>query len=112
LSDRLLAEVQKASLPATLPDRSACVFISVAEVEKIAAQFQVNGRQVECAALQGGIIPQRYARNLKTFTLKEQLTLLESTVAVVGLGGLGGTVVELLARAGVGTLNLVDGDVF
>jgi molybdopterin/thiamine biosynthesis adenylyltransferase len=112
LSDRLLAEIQKASLAATLPDQSACQFISVAGVEKIAEQFQISGRQVECAALEEGIVPERYARNLKTFTLKEQITLLESAVAVVGLGGLGGTVIELLARAGIGTLNLADGDVF
>lgn len=33
-------------------------------------------------------------------------------VAVFGLGGVGGYVVEGLARAGVGTLDLFDGDVF
>ena len=33
-----------------------------------------------------------------------------SRVAVFGLGGVGGYVVEALARAGVGTLDLIDGD--
>ena len=31
-------------------------------------------------------------------------------VTVVGLGGVGGYVVEVLARSGVGTLTLIDGD--
>lgn len=34
----------------------------------------------------------------------------KSRVAVFGLGGVGGYVVEALARAGVGTLDLIDGD--
>lgn len=37
--------------------------------------------------------------------------LKNSRVAVFGLGGVGGYVVEALARAGVGTLDLVDNDV-
>jgi molybdopterin-synthase adenylyltransferase len=38
--------------------------------------------------------------------------LLKSAVAIVGLGGLGGGVTEILARIGVGTLILIDGDIF
>ncbi|MCQ2422188.1 MAG: tRNA threonylcarbamoyladenosine dehydratase [Lachnospiraceae bacterium] len=38
--------------------------------------------------------------------------LANSRVAVFGLGGVGGYVVEALARAGVGTLDLVDRDIF
>lgn len=38
--------------------------------------------------------------------------LRKSTVAVFGLGGVGGYVVEALARSGVGRLELVDHDVF
>ena len=37
--------------------------------------------------------------------------LKESRVAVFGIGGVGGYVVEALARAGVGTLDLIDKDV-
>ena len=37
---------------------------------------------------------------------------MKSTVSVVGLGGLGGGVTEILARSGVGTLRLIDGDRF
>jgi len=69
-------------------------------------------RDVELAALDCGVVPARYARNLGTVGLEGQARLLRATVAVVGLGGLGGYVVEALARMGVGTLILIDGDVF
>lgn len=44
---------------------------------------------------------------------EDKLQLLSGCrVAVFGLGGVGGYVVEALVRCGVGTLDLVDGDVF
>lgn len=54
----------------------------------------------------------RYDRNFNTISHEEQALLARSHVAVIGLGGLGGGVCEMLARTGVGTLTLVDGDVF
>jgi len=39
-------------------------------------------------------------------------TLSDKTVAIFGVGGVGGAVVEMLARAGVGTLILIDFDTF
>lgn len=55
---------------------------------------------------------ERYDRNFNTFSPEEQKKLVASTVAVIGLGGLGGGVCEMLARVGIGRLILVDGDVF
>ncbi|MBW1842127.1 MAG: HesA/MoeB/ThiF family protein [Deltaproteobacteria bacterium] len=49
---------------------------------------------------------------MKTFSPEDQANLLKSQVSIVGLGGLGGTVSEILARTGIGTLNLIDGDRF
>jgi molybdopterin/thiamine biosynthesis adenylyltransferase len=43
---------------------------------------------------------------------EECAALWEKHVCVVGCGGLGGHIIELLARVGVGTLTVVDGDVF
>jgi molybdopterin-synthase adenylyltransferase len=63
-------------------------------------------------ALRRGIIPSRYARNLSALTLEEQQRICGSTVLVCGCGGLGGILVQLLARAGVGRLRIADGDVF
>ena len=54
----------------------------------------------------------RYARNLPALTEEECLALREKRVLVVGCGGLGGHILDQLARIGVGKLRLVDGDVF
>lgn len=63
-------------------------------------------------SLSQGIVPERYRRNAGTVGLKGQLRLLECKAAVVGAGGLGGTVIELLARMGIGYLKIIDGDNF
>lgn len=54
----------------------------------------------------------RYLRNRESINEDQQAMLKRARVAVVGLGGLGGATVEVLARIGVGTLTLVDGDRF
>ncbi|MBI5589068.1 MAG: HesA/MoeB/ThiF family protein [Deltaproteobacteria bacterium] len=66
----------------------------------------------EIFALTHHAIPERYARNMQTFSSQDQVVLLSAIVCIVGLGGLGGAVTEILARLGIGTLTLVDGDVF
>ena len=55
---------------------------------------------------------ERYKRNYKTISLEEQQILAESVITVIGCGGLGGFIIEGLARSGVGTLRLVDFDTF
>jgi molybdopterin/thiamine biosynthesis adenylyltransferase len=69
-------------------------------------------RGVEVTALEMDVVPARYFRNLGTIGVQGQIKLLRATVAIVGLGGLGGYVTEALARMGVGHLILIDGDVF
>lgn len=54
----------------------------------------------------------RYARNRETISLSDQKQLAKSSVCVIGCGGLGGIVIEGLARAGVGSLTVVDCDAF
>lgn len=78
-----------------------------------AAQLSCSLKKVEMVALKNDIIPERYERSLGTIGgIEGQIRLLSSRVAVVGLGGLGGLAAELLARMGVGTLILIDGDSF
>lgn len=55
---------------------------------------------------------ERYARSLGTLSMDEIETLKTSRVAVVGCGGLGGYVLEMLGRMGIGNLTAIDGDVF
>ncbi len=57
-------------------------------------------------------IEERYDRNFNTLSHEEQKILGTSKVVVIGLGGLGGSVCEMLARVGIGHLTLIDGDVF
>ncbi len=64
------------------------------------------------ALVAAGEVPERYQRNVGTIGIAGQARLLAAKVAVVGAGGLGGTVVELLARQGVGCLRVIDGDTF
>jgi molybdopterin/thiamine biosynthesis adenylyltransferase len=86
--------------------------ITVEQVESISAQTHISMRKIECFAIKNGFTPQRYLRNLGTFSREGQLKLLESTVVIVGLGGLGGQLVEQLGRAGVGKIITVDPDIF
>jgi len=79
---------------------------------RAAEAFGVTNGQVEEAALALGLLPARYRRNQKTFSTAAQLALFRSKVAVIGCGGLGGYVIEELARLGVGEIRVVDFDVF
>lgn len=85
--------------------------IGFRQVEELEKTFG-SSHDIERAALDQGIVPVRYLRNLGTIGIEGQSNLLEGTVAVVGLGGLGGYVSEALARMGVGSLILIDGDDF
>ncbi len=57
-------------------------------------------------------VPERYVRNCTALSPEECRKLATKRVLVVGLGGLGGYVVEFLARTGVGHLRVVDKDTF
>jgi molybdopterin-synthase adenylyltransferase len=63
-------------------------------------------------ALDRGVTPERYGKNIGTLGLEGQRRLLASRVSVVGLGGLGGHVVEASARLGIGRIVGIDKDVF
>ena len=54
----------------------------------------------------------RDIRSLDTVTEEELAVLKEKKVTVIGAGGLGGYVIEMLSRIGVGHIQVLDGDVF
>ncbi|MFO7666070.1 MAG: HesA/MoeB/ThiF family protein [Desulfobacterales bacterium] len=95
-----------------LQDKTPYNSISINNISKISRVFGVSCREVEIASLEAEIMPERYVRNMKSFSFSDQSTLLKSMVTIVGLGGLGGVVTEILARIGIGKLNLIDGDIF
>jgi molybdopterin/thiamine biosynthesis adenylyltransferase len=86
--------------------------ITMRRVEIISVETGICLRKVEWFAIKKDFAPRRYLRNLGTFSSAGQLKLLESTVVLVGLGGLGGQLIEQLGRAGVGEIVAVDPDVF
>ena len=54
----------------------------------------------------------RYERNAPAISADEQETLSTKRVFVAGCGGLGGYIIEFLARTGVGHITACDGDAF
>ncbi len=54
----------------------------------------------------------RYERNIPALTEAECALLRKKRVLVVGCGGLGGHIIDQLARIGIGAIRAVDGDVF
>ncbi len=86
--------------------------LSLSCTKEIACEFSLSQREVELLALENGICPSRYERSIGTFGFDGQAGLLRASAAVVGCGGLGGWIIEILARAGVGRIVMADGDVF
>lgn len=54
----------------------------------------------------------RYSRNMKMLSKEENERLSRFKVCVVGCGGLGGYIIEMLGRLGIGNITTVDGDIF
>jgi len=78
---------------------------------KIASRTNIPLRAVEYFALGKGYLPRRYRENIGTLGTGGQRKLLENKVIIFGLGGLGGYVLEELARVGLGQIIGVDPDV-
>lgn len=66
-------------------------------------------------------MPERYnemgyweiiSRQMSIVTRSQQTRFKEAKIGVVGCGGIGGAVIEMLARMGVGELNIIDKDSF
>jgi len=75
-------------------------------------RFGLTVAETEEAILGAGLLPARYQRNRQSVSRSGQRELFQSQVAVIGCGGLGGYVIEELARLGVGRIIAIDPDVF
>lgn len=107
----ILNELEKIKEEAINPSGKKYYSISIKQTKEITCKFQTNSRDVEILALQNNIIPERYQRNLGVISPSEQAKILQSKVVIIGAGGLGGTVLELLARMGIGKLIIADKDI-
>jgi molybdopterin/thiamine biosynthesis adenylyltransferase len=108
--ETILKELEKIKKEAINSSGKKYYSISVKQIKKITRKFQTKSREIEISALQNNIIPERYQPNSGVISLSEQAKLLQSKVAIIGAGGLGGTVLELLARMGIGKLIIADKD--
>jgi molybdopterin/thiamine biosynthesis adenylyltransferase len=112
LNADVIESILKRAQPKEFPDKTPYNSISAKQITRLSKAIGIRGREIEIKALEHGVVPERYARNMKTFSPQDQIALLKARVSVVGLGGLGGAVVEILARIGIGMLNVIDGDSF
>ena len=95
-----------------LASRADGHLVSWSDQEELMRRFGRTCAQAEAEILDAGFLPNRYRRNQRMLTTAQQRDLFRSTVAVVGCGGLGGYVIEELARLGVGRIVAIDADVF
>jgi len=109
--ETILKELEKIKKEAINSSGEKYYNVLVNQVKKIACKFQTKSREIEISALQNNIIPERYQRNLGVISPSEQVKLLQSKVVIIGAGGLGGTVLELLTRMGIGELIIADKDI-
>ena len=112
MSAALIRQIERHAISRPFGDGTSYRSLSTDHTRRISRRFGMAGRSVDIAALERDIIPERYARNFTTFSHADQIQLLRARVSIVGVGGLGGVVAEILARTGIGTLILVDGDRF
>ncbi|MGB5158273.1 HesA/MoeB/ThiF family protein [Desulfobacterium sp. N47] len=108
----IINKIHALSVNKALPDNTPYKSISLNNIKNISDESGISRHKIEIASLEAQIIPERYVRNMKSLSCADQVSLLKSKVSIAGLGGLGGTVCEILARIGIGTLNLIDGDIF
>ena len=101
-----------AALQAFLREHAAGDLISWQHQLAAAERFALSVGEVETAILAADLLPARYQRNRGMLTTQQQGQLFHSRVAVIGCGGLGGYVLEELARLGVGELVAIDADCF
>ncbi len=104
--------LEQAAIPGTLPDGTPVRMLAHGAVGDVARRAGASLRRTEIAALEQGLVPERYLRNFTTLDAAGQARLLRARVALVGLGGLGGHILEGLARMGFGRIRVADHDVF
>jgi molybdopterin/thiamine biosynthesis adenylyltransferase len=108
----LVKKMQQVATSVVAPDGKEKRILPLSVVRQLAHEGDLSVREVEIQALKAHILPGRYERSQGTVGWEGQVKLLKSTVAIVGCGGLGGWIIEGLARMGVGHLTLIDGDTF
>ena len=108
LQDHIL----KSAKPILAPSQKTVSTLSLQDRDFLASSFGLSRRAVEIAALDLEVWPRRYLRNAGSLGVAGQKRLLQAKALLIGAGGLGGTIALLLARMGLGSLVIADGDSF
>ena len=104
--------VRATCLTETNAGQQETLFVSLAGTRAWAAMQGLSLRMSMVSLLEQHVWPERFRRNYGLVAAHDLARRLQSRVLVLGCGGLGGHVAELLARSGVGCIRLVDNDVF
>ena len=108
----LREHILKAAKPKLAPNQKTYSTLSLSDRDSLSSTLGLSKRDLEIAALGLEVWPQRYLRNAGSLRIAGQKKLLQSKALLVGVGGLGGTIAQLLARMGLGALVMADGDSF
>ena len=112
LNAKIKEEISKRSISYVDPAEREVRVLEENNAIDIANEFGCSVRNVYIESLASCVYPFRYVRNRDIIKPDEQLKLAQSNVAVIGAGGIGGHVILLLARLGIGKLVVVDYDSF
>jgi molybdopterin/thiamine biosynthesis adenylyltransferase len=105
-------QILKSAKPILAPNQKTVSTLSLQDRDSLASSFGLSRRAVEIAALDLEVWPRRYLRNAGSLGVAGQKRLLQAKALLRGGGGLGGTIALLLARMGLGSLVIADGDSF
>jgi molybdopterin/thiamine biosynthesis adenylyltransferase len=111
-NELILKEIHDRSFNSEDPSGRSVIVIHESDARQIAGKFNRPLNDIYIASLASDIWPQRYIRNHDTLNSQEQSQLARARVAVIGCGGLGGHVLLMLSRIGIGALVVVDPDIF
>lgn len=86
--------------------------VGLDELRLLCVEHGLSLPQGARAALGRDVVPLPLLKNLHSLSIPDQARLMDATVLLAGAGGLGGYVLELLSRFGVGRIVVADGDGF
>lgn len=86
--------------------------VGLGELRQLCGDHGLSLPQGARGALEQDIVPLPLLKNLHTLSMPQLVRLMDATVLLAGAGGLGGYVLELLTRFGVGRIMVADADGF
>lgn len=113
--DKLVSEIKKVAIPFTFHNKNYQVIekkeegvLSFNYYKLMNKKIKNSLRETHIFALENNIVPKRYLENVFHLGIEGQLKLIQSKVAIIGVGRLGGELAENLARLGVGEICVID----